>query len=205
MLAAGEIALTRTVNAFGALACHVLVYPPGARCRRGHTGALCGACKPGFEHSGFTGKCSKCGPFVRIVGSAEGIISALCVVIVVSFLTYRFVDMDTIRVAKQAFLDMLTGKMNYREAEKTALSVVAKREPSNTQQLAAKMQAGQQASGQDRDIGDRDIVELKRDVSDQQSLGATPSAKGEETEEEFDEDHVRSRKYWTAIMSKMKV
>jgi len=165
------------------------------QCFRGHKGALCGACAPGFELNFFSDKCTKCGAFFRISASPEGAVTLFCIIVVVSFLAYRLIDWEMLRIAKQAFFDTLTGKMNVREGEKTALSVVAKgSRPKFSHSSSAELEAD-------------DVDEAKEDLAiRRERLRREAEVERLRREREAEErEHAKSRKFWTAIMSKMKI
>lgn len=107
------------------------------QCSAGHHGALCGACRSGYDFDGFKFKCVKCGPAFKIASSAGSVAAITLIVVLIMFGLYRrYGSEEHLTFLKRGTVTCLTGRLDPREATKITVAL-AKRSSRSSQSLRA--------------------------------------------------------------------
>ncbi|KAJ8600066.1 hypothetical protein CTAYLR_001869 [Chrysophaeum taylorii] len=163
---------------------------------RGHTGALCGACKRGWDLDYLSDKCKKCGKPVKVVISARSIVVAICVILVLIVLVYKFVHFDHLVLCKKAFFDSLTGKLNYREGTHHAVNMATARRGKAVQRMKTQLSHNLES------LEDAEAITAAEPVAQAENEVARAAVEQANTEEAA---HAKQRKFWMSIMTKAKI
>ena len=89
------------------------------QCHKGHTGALCGACRHGYDYDPVENKCLECGPLSDMFESAGTLVCAVLVFVICGLLLFKkFGKKEHWEALKRMAILICTGKFNLREADK---------------------------------------------------------------------------------------
>lgn len=163
-----------------------------AQCARAYTGALCGACKNEYDYDSFQGKCVKCKPAIRIVGS-PGTITFIVLFALAIILIVRHYGLGKLCAGlKQTFLDVLTDKVDPRRVGKKGVELASKRKKSD----------GSGSKGDELESSDEDD-ESPQEYRGQQSLGQLPQPASSKSVGQIEQE--KRERFWTSVMTKVKI